>query len=168
MKTVGFWGISTEDIAALRSALPTSLQEGYRFAQLPAAVDLLAVEQFALLAVAPGAEPESGVPIPPSRLLLLPGSDLSLLQRCKAACVMSYGGSSKDSLTLSSLEGRQLSLAIQRELPTLSGGSVERQELMFPLRGEEGPLDLLFRVGLLLVLGVCVEDLDALLQTRAF
>lgn len=164
MNTVGLLGIAAQEIATLARALPRNRRETLRFTGLPVAAELMAVEHLDFLAVAPGAKLAFCPPIPPCRLLLLPGSEGALLQRCKAACVMSYGGSSKDSLTLSSLAAGQASLAIQRELPTLTGGSIERQELVFPLAESKQARSLLFRVGLLLVLGVSVEDLPAALE----
>jgi len=164
LKTVGLWGMAPGEIEALMRALPRALQESMRFTGLPAAADLMAVEHLDFLAVAPGAELASCAPLPPCRLLLLPGTAGALLRRCKVACVISYGSSSKDSLTLSSLEVGQVSLAILRTLPTLAGGSIERQELVLPLAPDMEAPKLLFRVGLFLVLGVSVADLPAALE----
>lgn len=152
------------EIDALMRALPRSRQESIRLTSLPAAADLMAVEHLDLLAVAPGADLAPSAPLPSCRLLLLPGTEGALLRHCKAACVMSYGGASKNSLTLSSLEVGQVSIAIQRELPTLTGGSIDRQELVFPLAPDQEALSLLFRVGLFLVLGVSVDELPAALE----
>lgn len=163
VKTVGLWGIRVEEIHALLAKLPRSLHESYRFVELPAAISLMAAEQFDLLAISPTAVTEVAAPLPPCRLLLLPGTEVSLLRHCVASCVMSYGASHKDSLTISSLDPPTISLAILRELPTLTGGIVERQELQFPLRGKEPALSLLFLVGLLLVLGLPAEELPTLL-----
>lgn len=163
MQTVGLWGLSATELSHLQAGLPRKLRETLRFTSFPAAAQLMAVEHLALLAVAPGAVPTMDTPLPPCRLLLLPGTERAFLGLLHANCVISYGGSSKDSLTLSALEGGVLCLAIQRTLPTLLGGSVERQELVFPLRGAERPLQLLFRVGLLLTLGCEPEQLSSLL-----
>lgn len=163
MKTVGLWGLGAEEMNALFAILPRRTRETHRFALLPAAISLMAVEQFDLLAISPAAASEVAAPLPPCRLLLLPGTETALLRHCSASCVMSYGASPKDSLTISSLDPPLVSLAFLRELPTLTGGIVERQELPFPLQGGEPALSLLFRVGLLLVLGLPVEELPALL-----
>ena len=52
----------------------------------------------------------------------LPGWDL------QAASAVSYGSGPKNTLTLSSREGRKLWLALQRELVTIQGQVVDRQE----------------------------------------
>lgn len=164
LETVGLWGLTPEDIAGLRARLPQKQRESLRLTELPAAADLQAVQQMALMAVGPGAELGSCAPLPPCRLLLLPGTELQLLRRVESRCVIAYGGSSKDSLTLSSLEGGKLSLAVQRVLPTIGGGSVERQELTLPLPRGMAAQEALFRVGLLLVLGFSAEALDGQLD----
>lgn len=164
MKTVGLWGIHAEEMNLIWAKLPRNLREPNRFVELPAVTQLMAAEQFDLLAISPTAETEGVAPLPPSRLLLLPGTEVSLLSHCISSCVISYGASHKDSLTISSLDPPTVSLAILRELPTLTGGIVERQELQFPLRGQEPALSLVFRVGLLLVLGLPVEEIPALLS----
>lgn len=164
VKTVGLWGIRAEEMNLLWGKLPRNLCEPNRFVELPTVTPLMAAEQFDLIAISPIAVNEVVAPLPPCRLLLLPGTEVSLLRYCVASCVMSYGASHKDSLTISSLDPPTVSLAILRELPTLTGGIVERQELQFPLRGKEPALSLLFRVGLLLVLGLPAEELPALLS----
>jgi len=123
--------------------------------QLPKALDLLAmsprygVEEQEILAAC--------------RLLLLPGNRSTLIRRLRADCVMSYGTSPKDSLTLSSVEPYRLTLSIQRDLVTLQGGTVERQEVSLSPSSRRAPMELLFRGGLLLLLGVPVEHLPDLL-----
>lgn len=163
VKTVGLWGIRAAELEPVIARLPRKMREQHRFVELPAAIQLMAAEEFELLAIAPTATTEIAAPLPPCRLLLLPGTEVSLLRHCVASCVMSYGGSHKDSLTISSLDHTAVSLAILRELPTLSGGIVERQELQLTLRQNESALSILFRVGLLLVLGLPAEDLPQLL-----
>jgi hypothetical protein len=79
---------------------------------------------------------------------------------------MSYGVSSKDSLTISSMEANQISVAVQRELVTVTGGTVEQQELILGIREDKALLPLLAFVGLLLVLGVPAEELPALLESK--
>ena len=77
----------------------------------------------------------------------------------RAASAVSYGASPRDSLTLSSREGDTLWAALQRELVTVDGQVVERQE--FPLRLEPGAGELpsLAAAGALLLLGVPPEEL---------
>lgn len=124
-------------------------------AHLPKALDLLAIS--------PRWEAREGAPLPTCRLLLLPGGRSTLVSRLRADCVMSYGTSQRDSLTLSSLEDHRLTLSIQRDLVTLTGGTVERQELSLSPNPGLPPLELLFRGGLLLLLGIPPEQLPDLL-----
>ena len=65
---------------------------------------------------------------------------------------MSYGTSPRDTLTLSSLEGGQICLALQRELVTLTGQVVEQQELVLPFPRDAAPLPFLATAGALLLL----------------
>ncbi len=98
------------------------------------------------------------VPLPRQcRTVLLPGGTSGLPLR--AASAVSYGASPRDSLTLSSREGDTLWAALQRELVTVDGQVVERQE--FPLRLEPGAGELpsLAAAGALLLLGVPPEEL---------
>ena len=93
------------------------------------------------------------------RLLLAPGDLPALSAQVRAETVVSYGLSPRDSLTLSSREGDTLWAALQRELVTVDGQVVERQE--FPLRLEPGAGELpsLAAAGALLLLGVPPEEL---------
>ena len=62
------------------------------------------------------------------RILLLPGgSPLELAALADVGCLITYGLSSRDSLTLSSLEAPVL--CVQRTLPRPDGSIVEPQEL---------------------------------------
>ncbi|MCI5498195.1 MAG: hypothetical protein MR419_01485 [Clostridiales bacterium] len=87
----------------------------------------------------------------PCRVLLLPGSLAHLAQAIPAAWVVSYGLSSRDTLTLSSLASPCLTL--QRELVTLSGDCLEPQEFPLPHRPQGSPLHLLAWAGVQLLLG---------------
>ena len=91
------------------------------------------------------------------RTVLLPGGMGGVPPR--AASAVSYGASPRDSLTISSREGDTLWAALQRELVTIDGQVVERQE--FPLRLEPGEeeLPVLAAAGALLLLGVPPEEL---------
>jgi len=122
---------------------------------LPGALDMLAISPRSVI-------PEQGA-LPTCRLLLLPGSRSTLIHRLQADCVMSYGTSPKDSLTLSSVESHRLTFSIQRDLITLTGETIERQEISLAPGSRREPLDLLFRGGLFLLLGVPVEQLPDLL-----
>ena len=72
---------------------------------------------------------------------------------------MSYGLTPRDSLTLSSLGQDGLCLALQREVVTLAGRSLEPQET--PLQGFAGvePELVLAWAGVMLLVGVPVEKL---------
>lgn len=112
----------------------------------------------ALVVVSPRAA-AAGIPLPREcRTVLLPGGTGGLPLR--AASAVSYGPSPRDSLTLSSREGDTLWAALQRELVTVDGRVVERQE--FPLRLEPGAGELpsLAAAGALLLLGVPPEELS--------
>lgn len=72
------------------------------------------------------------------RILLLPGgTPLELAALADAECLITYGLSSRDSLTLSSMEAPVL--CVQRTLPRPDGGMVEPQEL--PLYGLPAPAE---------------------------
>ncbi len=106
-----------------------------------------------LLVVTPGAlKRELDLPLQ-CRTALLPGECGDAFRHLRADCAVSYGAGPKDSLTLSSRRGNLLWCAIQRELVTVDGFIVERQE--FPLRLPKGmgPLIALAAAGTLLLLG---------------
>ena len=72
------------------------------------------------------------------RVLLLPGgSPLELASLADTECLITYGLSNRDSLTLSSLE--EPVLCVQRTLPRPDGSVVEPQEL--PLNGLPAPAE---------------------------
>lgn len=115
-----------------------------------------------LIVLSPGwaAQPEPAEAAPGS-ILLLPGSAGALLEQFRPRCAVSYGSGGRDSLTISSIEGERLSIAVQRELPTLYGGVVEQQELVLPARHDWSPLPALAVVGGLLLLGAAPDQLMA-------
>ena len=82
-----------------------------------------------------------------------------MLSGLDPAAAVSYGTGPRDTLTLSSREGRQLWCAIQRELVTVEGRVVERQELPLRLPDHMSPLSVLAAAGALLLLGVPPEEL---------
>ena len=77
----------------------------------------------------------------------------------RAASAVSYGVSPRDSLTISSREENILWAALQRELVTVDGQVVERQEFPLTLRSGEEELSTLATAGALLLLGVPPERL---------
>lgn len=86
------------------------------------------------------------------RILLTPGSVAS--PGIRADCLVSYGMSERSSITLSSIDGDALVLTIQRELLTVCGEIIDRQDI--PLRPVPGasPGDMLAASGALLLLGL--------------
>ena len=111
----------------------------------------------ALLVVSPKAA-EQGIPLPRQcRTVLLPGEMGGA--PLQAASAVSYGVSPRDSLTISSREGNILWAALQRELVTVDGQVVERQEFPLALEPGEGELAALAAAGALLLLGVPPEKL---------
>ena len=71
--------------------------------------------------------------------------------------VLSYGASSRNTLTLSSLDEGRASVAVQREFVSLDGRPVERQELILPRDGSSPDL-LLAQAGAALLLGKLPEE----------
>ncbi len=99
------------------------------------------------------------------RIRAYAGARLCRIRRARVFCAdyrdaaVSYGLSKRCSLTLSSLEPRRPVLALQREIATLTGIVLERQELPLRLWCGMGPEPLLAAAGTLLLLGVPPEDL---------
>lgn len=114
----------------------------------------LAGEVLDLLVVSPRATGWAGADSVNCRLVLLPGSAAPMARGLHVEGAVSYGTGPKNTITLSSLEGDTICLAIQRELVTVQGGIVERQELVLPYpAGQEVPDLFMARVGALLLLG---------------
>lgn len=113
---------------------------------------LLAGLTLDLLVVSPGATGWAGATALSCRTALLPGGLSALTRSLPADTVVSYGSSSRNTLTLSSLEEHRASVAVQREFVALDGRAVDRQELVLPYDGT--PPDLfLVQVGAALLLG---------------
>ena len=117
------------------------------------------LSQMLALTFSPRAAGSGPLRLPPCRAVLLPGESGGAPGELRAASAVSYGLSPRDSLTLSSREGERLWCALQRELVTLDGAVVERQE--FPVLPPPGlePLSALAAAGALLLLGVPPERL---------
>lgn len=118
------------------------------------------VKDLKVLLALPDGDLGEGESLPSPGLLILPDSKLDWLAFHESPCVMTYGMEGKNSLTLSSIEEDSLLFAIQRELVTIEGGSVERQEFSLPRKGGETYLELLGFVALLLVCGVSPDRLE--------
>ena len=107
----------------------------------------------ALLVIAPDARGLAGAGLIRSRLALVPGDSMALASRVRAVSAVSYGLGRRNTLTLSSMEGNSVAVALQRELVTLSGAGVERQEWVLPYDAQaESPEEFLCLVGTLLLL----------------
>ncbi len=93
------------------------------------------------------------------RILLIPDTASGILRSFNADCVVSYGMNEKSSLTLSSVSDEEMVVSLQRELPTLDGEILERQELKMrrPLGMPEESI--LAVAGTLLLTGVPPEKL---------
>lgn len=118
---------------------------------------LLAGQALDLLVVSPGAAGWAGAGALRCRTALLPGGLSALTRALPAGTVLSYGASGRNTLTLSSLEDRRASVAVQREFVSLEGRAVERQELVLPYDGR--PPDLfLAETGAALLLGRLPAD----------
>lgn len=114
----------------------------------------------ALLVVSPRAA-EKGLALPDAcRTVLLPGDAGAPPEGLRAASAVSYGLSARSSLTISSREGDKLWAALQRELVTVGGRVVERQEFPLTVPREAEELSALAVAGALLLLGVPPEDLE--------
>ena len=113
---------------------------------------LLAGLKLDLLVVSPGATGWAGAPALSCHTALLPGGLSALTRALPAETVVSYGSASRNTLTLSSLEERRASVAVQREFIALDGRAVERQELVLPYDGTAPDLFLVL-AGTALLLG---------------
>ncbi len=113
---------------------------------------LLAGVALDVLIVSPGATGWAGAAALSCRTALLPGGLSALTRALPADTILSYGSSSRNSLTLSSLDEHRASVAVQREFVALDGQAVERQELVLPYDGTAPDL-YLAQVGAALLLG---------------
>ncbi len=89
-------------------------------------------------------------------ILLLPGD--AVADDFEAGCVVTYGMSPKNSITFSSIGEETCVLALQRELLTINGDVLERQELK--IRSEMKPDRLLAVAGALLLLGQKLPEIN--------
>lgn len=156
MTRVGIWEKREEVWAAVRRSLGRETggvqlvrgQHPAEFAGTP--VDLLCV--------GPQSAGWAGMRSAECGVLLLPGAAGPLARGMRCRSAVSYGTSPKDTLTFSSLEQDRICLALQREIVSLAGHVVERQEFVLPFpRGEE-PMTFLAAAGVLLLLGRTPEE----------
>ena len=94
------------------------------------------------------------------RTVLLPGGAGGVLSGLDPAAAGSYGTGPRDTLTLSSREGDRLWLALQREVVTVQGQVVERQEFPFRSTAAQPTQAALAVAGALLLLGVRPDHLS--------
>lgn len=159
MHRVGIWerneGIAAAVQAGLQAAgspMPALIVGNHPAVWAETALDLLVLS--------PGAGGWAGAGVLHADAVLIPGGLGPLARILPSRCAVSYGTSPKDTLTLSSLEGRQICIAVQRELVTLDGAVVERQELVTLFPEGLSPGLWLAAVGTLLLLGVPPEALE--------
>ena len=148
MWQIGVWE-RDEGLAERVSRLAEGTQALVRACRHPA---LLAGLTLDLLIVSPGATGWAGAGALNCRTALLPGGRSALTRALPAGIVLSYGASSRNTLTLSSLDGQRASVAVQREFVSLNGKAVDRQELVLPWDGLTPDL-LLAQTGAALLLG---------------
>ena len=152
MRLVGVWEQGEGLCETLRKDLKESGGErpGLLRGRHPAE---LAVGMLDLLVISPRATGWAGAGSVSCRLVLLPGSAAPMARGLRVEGAVSYGTGPKNTITLSSLDSDRLCLAVQRELVTVSGGIVERQDLVLPCpAGQADPELLLARAGALLLL----------------
>lgn len=149
MELVGIWSSREELCRRLEARLGRQFtfcpgRHPADFAQMPTE----------LLIIAPDAVGLAGAGVIRPRVALLPGDSAALARWVRAASAVSYGLGRRNTLTLSSMEGGSVSVALQRELLTLSGEAIERQEWVLPFdRAQDTPEEFLCLVGALLLLG---------------
>jgi hypothetical protein len=95
-------------------------------------------------------------------IALLPGDAGALPQNdgtnsINTGCVVTYGMSPRNTITLSSINESSCVLALQRELLTVTGDVLERQEIR--VEGGMKPESLLAVAGALLICGVKLPDI---------
>ena len=154
MRRVGIWerdeGLYASLEKSLRqSSLPThpTMVRGRHPAEF-------AGENLDLLVISPNATGWAGASSIACRIVLLPGSAGHMARGLQVESAVSYGTGPKDTISLSSLEGDKICLAIQRELVTVEGGIVDRQELVLPYSAaRETPELFMARIGAMLLLG---------------
>ena len=148
MWQIGVWE-RDEGLAERVGGLAQGSHALVRACRHPALLAGLALD---LLIVSPGATGWAGAGTLNCRTALLPGGRAALTRALPAGTVLSYGASSRNTLTLSSLDELRASVAVQREFVSLDGRAVERQELILPCDGCSPDL-LLAQAGAALLLG---------------
>lgn len=156
MTRVGIWEKQERVSEAVRRSLGRELGEirlvsGRHPAEF-------AGEAVDLLCIGPDSDGWAGVRSAECDVILLPGAAGPLARGMRCRSAVSYGTSPRDTLTFSSLEGDKICLALQRELVSLAGHVVERQEFVVPFPLGEDPMTFLAAAGVLLLLGAKPEE----------
>lgn len=152
MVRIGIWGQDDGLYEAICNGIEPRHREDFRWFRGSHPAEL-AQERLNLLIISPTAAGWAGAGIVDCCAVLLPGRAGSLVRSMQVESAVSYGPGAKDTITLSSLEGNQICIAVQRELVTVAGGLVERQELVLPFPTGESPERFLAITGALLLLG---------------
>ena len=150
MYTIGILERTGGLSAFLAAHLPQPLLEE---ADLCPAGSLTTGEVLDLLVVSPDWTGEDRR-VPPCRAMLIPGRLAELAGGLTASWAVSFGLSSKDSLTLSSLETETIHLALQREVVTLTGQRLDPQEFPLDRKDHSALCQILACVGVQLLLGI--------------
>ena len=111
----------------------------------------------ALLVVSPKAAAGGAAGV--CRTALLPGDVAAPSWDVQAASAVSYGVGPRNTITISSQEGDVLWMALQRELVTIQGQVVDRQEFLWKAGAGRPALSELAVAGALLLLGMPPEQL---------
>lgn len=156
MTRVGIWEKQERVSEAVRRSLGCELGEirlvsGRHPAEF-------AGEAVDLLCIGPESDGWAGARSAECDVILLPGAAGPLARGMRCRSAVSYGTSPRNTLTFSSLEGDKICLALQRELVSLAGHVVERQEFVVPFPPEEDPMTFLAAAGVLLLLGAKPEE----------
>lgn len=146
MPHIGIWEGERDDFAhALAGLCPAPPVVG----QHPAC---FSEGLFDLLLLSPAAAGWAGAGAIACRTVLLPGVALPLVPILQTRSAVSYGLSPKHSLTYSSLEEGRACVALQRQIVTLSGQTLEEQEFVLSVPEGEEPVHFLAQVGARLLL----------------
>lgn len=96
---------------------------------------------------------------PACDILILPGSSADLCRHFPKACIVSCGMSARDSVSCSSFQDQAASIAVMRELPLVSGGRLDVQEICLRLQSPLSAELLSMAVAALLCAGVRPEQI---------
>lgn len=150
MVMIGIWARDGSLSDALEAALgPHARQYGWVRGSHPAELTQC---QLDLLVIAPSVTGWAGATAVSSRMALIPGQAGALARSVRTGCAVSYGAGARDTLTLSSLKEGHIAIALQRELVSVSGRVIQRQELVLPFPEGEDPDRFLAVIGSLLLL----------------